>query len=87
MYVVYICAFGRAGKGGGAPERAGTLGSSLCCCLSGAGFCRFGNGGGVAIGGTGGCGRLLPGGDGAVRVATFRLGLAEFDLFGLTSKS
>lgn len=37
--------------------------------------------------GTDGCERLPPGGDGAVRVATFRLGLAVFDLFGFTSKS
>lgn len=36
--------------------------------------------------GTDGCG-LLDGGDGAVLVAIFRLGLAVFDLFGFTSKS
>lgn len=87
MYVFfYICEFGRAGKGGGAPDRVGTLGNSPAFGAPfGAGFCRRGSGGGVAMAfGTGGCGR--PGGDGAVRVAT-RLGLAEFDLFGFTSKS
>lgn len=37
--------------------------------------------------GTDGWGLLDDGGDGAALVATFRLGLAVFDLFGFTSKS
>lgn len=80
-------ALGRAGKGGGAPDRAGTFGKSFEIGFGpgfGA-FCRLGSGGGVPMA-TDGCG-LLDGGDGAVLVATFRLGLAVFDLFGFTSKS
>lgn len=79
---------GRAGNGGGPPERAGTFGSSFGAGFVGfeAAFCRLGKGGGVPITGTGGCGRP-DGGDGAVLVATFRLGLTVFDLFGFTSKS
>lgn len=84
MCIFYICEFGRAGKGGGPPDRAGTLGNSPPAfdgAPFGAAFCRRGNGGGVAMAfGAGGCGR--PGGAGAAR-----LGLAAFDLFGFTSKS
>lgn len=56
---------------------------------AGVAFCRLGNGGGVAVAfDVGGCGwGRFVGGDGAVRVATFRLGLDVFDLFVLTSKS
>lgn len=84
----YICEFGRAGNGGGAPDRAGTFGNSFVVgLLPLVAVCRFGSGGGVPIAlGTDGCGRL-DGGDGAVLVTIFRLGLAVFDLLGLTSKS
>lgn len=81
---VYICEFGRAGNGGGAPDRAGIFGNSLGAVLFGlVAFCRFGNGGGIPTAtGACGCGLLDDGGDGA-----FLLGLDVFDLFGFTSKS
>lgn len=86
MTALHICEFGRAGNGGGPPDRAGIFGNSF---VAGGpafvAFCRFGRGGGVATG-IGGCG-LLDGGEGAVLVAIFRFGLAVFDLFGFTSKS
>lgn len=75
--MIYICEFGRAGRGGGAPDLWGTFGSSLAVGAF-VGFCLFGSGGGVAMAfGAGGWGRLIPGGDGARR-----LGLAVFALLG-----